>query len=158
MSVAGAPVFLEGRGKVVDMSRDAATGNWIAGSVHDARTPRFVQSDISLFQDFHVSKSNERLIARIGADCLNCLNQHHATIIQTNLLRTGKITPYACSGAACGSSVTDQNAGFIYSKVLQGYDYVSSANSTAVTLSSLNMLPSSWQSPRSMRFQVRFTF
>ena len=158
MSVAGAPVFVEGRGKVVDVTRDATTGNWIAGSVHDARTPRYSQSDISAFQDFHVSKSNERMIARIGADCINCFNQHHPTIFSTNLLRTGQIKPYACSGAACGSSTTDQNAGFNYSKVLQGYDYIGLNNSTGNILSSLNMLPQYWQNPRTMRFQVRFTF
>ena len=44
MSVAGAPVFVEGRGKYVQMTRDTASGNWIAGSVTDARTPHFAQT------------------------------------------------------------------------------------------------------------------
>src|SRR6185369_2184718 len=83
ISVWGAPVFVEGRGKFVDVTRDS-TGNWVAGSIHDARTPRFSQSDISAYQDFHVSKTNERLVARVGADCFNCFNQHSVTIINQN--------------------------------------------------------------------------
>jgi hypothetical protein len=159
MSVAGAPVFVEGRGKFVQMTRDTASGNWIAGSVSDARTPHFAQTDISIFQDFKVNKSNERMVARIGADCLNCLNQHHVTIINQNLLRTGLITPYPCSSAASNcSGVTDTQAGFAYASVEKGYDYVALANSTGTTLNSLYGSPQSWQNPRSLRFQVRFTF
>ncbi len=125
----------------------------------DARTPRFAQTDISVFQDFKVNKSNERMVARIGADCLNCFNQHHVTIINQNLLRTGLITPYPCSSAASNcSGVTDTQAGFSYASVEKGYDYVALANSTGTTLNSLYGSPQSWQSPRSLRFQVRFTF
>ena len=159
MSVAGAPVFVEGRGKFVQMTRDPASGNWIAGTVSDARTPHFAQTDLSVFQDFKVNKSNERMVARIGADCINCLNQHHVTIINQNLLRTGLITPYPCSSAASNcSGVTDTQAGFSYASVEKGYDYVALANSTGVTLNSLYGSPQSWQNPRSLRFQVRFTF
>jgi hypothetical protein len=159
ISVWGAPVFVEGRGKFVNMTRDPATGNWIPGTVSDARTPHFAQGDLSLFQDFHVNKSNERMIARVGLDCLNCMNQHHVTVINSNLIRTGGINPYTCgsAGATC-SGVTDANAGFAYGQVLKGYDYVSLANSQKTTLSTLYGTPQSWQTPRSLRFQVRFTF
>jgi TonB dependent receptor len=159
MSVWGAPVFVEGRGKWVNMTRDSATGNWIPGSVTDARTPHFAQTDLSLFQDFHVSKSNEAMIARVGLDCINCFNQHHVTVINSNLLRTGGINPYTCGSAGVNcSGVTDSNAGFAYAQVLKGYDYVSLANSQRTTLSSLYGMPQSWQAPRTLRFQVKFTF
>jgi hypothetical protein len=118
----------------------------------------FSQSDISIFQDFHVSKTNERLVARVGADCINCLNQHSVTIINQNLIRTSGINPYQCSGAACGSSPTDQNAGFLYASVLNGYDYLGLSNSQGRVLSNLYGQPQAWQTPRTMRFQVRFTF
>jgi hypothetical protein len=159
MSIAGAPVFVEGRGKFVQVSRDATTGNWSLGTIADARTPHFAQTDLSLFQDFHVSKSNEKLVARVGADCLNCLNQHHVTIINQNMLRTGTVTPYQCgsAGVTC-TSVTDQQAGFNYASVEKGYDYVGVTNATGSTLSTLYGNPQAWQTPRSMRFQVRFTF
>jgi hypothetical protein len=159
MSVAGAPVFVEGRGKFVTMNRDPVSGAWTTGTVSEARTPHFAQTDLSAFQDFHVSKSNERMIARIGADCINCLNQHHVTIMNQNLLRSGTVTPYPCNQAASGcSGVTDTQAGFSYASVEKGYDYVALANSTGSTLNSLYGNPQSWQAPRSLRFQVRFTF
>jgi len=159
MSVWGAPVFVEGRGKFVNVNRDPATGNWIAGNVSDVRTPHFAQTDLSIFQDFHVNKSNEKMIARVGLDCINCFNQRHVTVINQNLLRTGSINPYICgsAGANC-SGVTDENAGFAYAQVLKGYDYIGLANSQKTTLSTLYGNPQSWQAPRVLRFQVRFNF
>jgi hypothetical protein len=159
MSVQGAPVFLEGRGKVVDVARDPSTGNWTAGNVRDARTPHYAQSDLSIFQDFKVNPNNEKMVARVGLDCINCFNQHHATIIDDNLLRSGQIKPYTCgtAGVTC-TSVTDINANFNYAQILKGYDYIGLANSSNQTLNSLALLNSGWQSPRTVRFQVRFTF
>ena len=158
MSVWGAPVFVEGRGKFVSVTRDSSTGNWVKGNVTDARTPHFSQSDLSVSQDFHVNKNNERMIARVGVDCLNCFNQHHVTVINQNLIRTGAINPFTCGGSVSCTSVTDQNAGFNYASVLKGYNYIGLANSQARTLSSLYGMPQAWQTPRSLRIQVRFTF
>jgi hypothetical protein len=158
ISVWGAPVFVEGRGKWVPVTRDATTGNWVAGTPYDARTPRFSQSDISIFQDFHVSKTNEKLIARVGGDCINCFNQHSVTVINSNLIRTSGINPYQCGGSVSCTTVTDVNAGFNYASVLHGYDYIGLANSQARTLSSTYGAPQQWQNPRYLRFQVRFTF
>ena len=160
LSVWGAPVFVEGRGKWVDMTRDSATGNWIAGAVSEKRTPRFVQSDLSAYQEFKVSKTNERLVARVGAECVNCLNQHHVTIITQNLLRTGSIKPALCTspGSNCTQIGADA-AGFDYGAVMtKGYDYVGLSNSANTTLSSLYGTPQAWQRPRTVRFQFRFTF
>jgi outer membrane receptor protein involved in Fe transport len=158
-SVAGAPVFVEGRGKFVNITRDPTTGNFVSGTVTDARTPHFAQTDLSAFQDFHVHATNEKMVVRVGAECTNCLNQHHVTIINQNMLRTGTITPYKCStaGSNC-SGVTDTQAGFAYASVLKGYDYLALSNSTALTVNSLYGSPQAWQAKRSLRFQVRFTF
>ncbi len=160
ISVWGAPVFVEGRGNFVPLSRDPATGNWVAGTPTDARTPRFTQSDISAYQDFHVSKTNERLVARVGADCFNCFNQHSVTIINQNMIRTSGINPATCgtAGTNC-TAIGAANAGFDYGAVMsKGYDYIGLANSQNRTLSSLYGQPQAWQSPRTLRFQVRFTF
>ena len=85
--------------------------------------------------------------------------QHHVTIINQNLIRTSGLNPYQCgtAGVTC-TTVTDQNAGFNYASVLGGYNYVGLANSQGRTLSTLYGLPSGWQAPRTLRFQVRFTF
>jgi hypothetical protein len=160
VSVWGAPVFVEGRGKWVNMTRDTATGNWVAGSVSDARTPRFVQSDLSAYQDFHVSKTNERMVARVGAECVNCLNQHHPTIINSNLINSGGLNPARCGSAGTNcTAIGAAQAGFDYGVMMtKGYDYTGLANTAKSTLSSEYGLPQAWQNPRTLRFQVRFTF
>jgi hypothetical protein len=158
ISVWGAPVFTDGRGKFVPLTRDPTTGNWIAGTPSNARTPRFTQTDLSVFQDFHVSKTNERLVARVGGDCINCFNQRSVTVINSNTIQTGSINPFQCGGGVSCTTVTDQQAGFNYASVLKGYDYIGLANSQGRTLSGLYGLPSGWQNPRYLRFQVRFTF
>ena len=159
ISVQGAPVFVEGRGKFVPLTRDDATGNWTAGTPASMRTPRFTQADISIFEDFHVSKTNEKLMARVGGDCINCFNQHSVTIINQNMITTGSIKPYSCTaaGVSC-TTVTDQQAGFNYASILKGYDYIGLANSSGGILNGLYGRPSGWQNPRYLRFQVRFTF
>ncbi len=161
MSVWGAPVFVEGRGNEVTMTRDSATGNWVEGSViHGARTPNFVQSDLSIFQDFHVNPSNEKMIARVGLDCVNCFNQHHVVVENANLLRSGSINPDRCTNAGTNcTAVEASQAGFDYGLMMsKGYDYLGLANSQSTTLSTLNGLPQQWQNPRILRFQVKFTF
>jgi Carboxypeptidase regulatory-like domain/TonB dependent receptor-like, beta-barrel/TonB-dependent Receptor Plug Domain len=158
LSVWGAPVFPEGRGEFVPLTRNATTGDWQAGTPQAMRTPRYTQTDLSVFQDFHVSKTSEQLVARIGADCINCFNQHSVTYVNSNMINTGAINPYQCGGSVSCTTVTDQNAGFNYSQLLGGYNYISQANSQARTLNSQYGQPYGWQAKRYLRFQVRFTF
>ena len=160
ISVWGAPVFVEGRGKFVNVTRDPSTGNWVEGNVTNARTPRFTQSDLSIYQDFKVSKTNERMVARVGAECVNCFNQHSVTIINQNLIRTSGINPFTCGTAGTNCTpIGEANAGFDYGAVMtKGYDYIGLANSQNRTLSSLYGQPQAWQNPRILRFSVRFTF
>jgi hypothetical protein len=157
-SVQNAPVFVEGRGKYVPLSLDQSN-NWVTGAPVDMRTPRYTQTDLSVFHDFNVSKTNENLKARIGADCLNCFNQHSVTQINSNMIATGFISPYNCgaAGVTC-STVTDEAAGFNYASLMKGYDYMSYSNSQNRILNNLYGKAQGWQSPRYLRFQVKFTF
>ncbi len=159
LSVSGAPVFIEGRGEYANVTRDA-TGNFVLGNVTARRTPMFSQTDISVAQDFHVSKSNEKLIARFAADCFNCLNQHSPTIYNTNLYRTGTITAAKCGTAGTNCTPTEAaQAGFDYGAIMtKGFDYIGLTNTSGLTLNSLYGQPTSWQLRRSMRFGVTFTF
>jgi Carboxypeptidase regulatory-like domain/TonB-dependent Receptor Plug Domain/TonB dependent receptor len=160
ISVWGAPVFVEGRGKFIDVTRDPTTGNWVAGNVSSKRTPMFSQSDISLNQDFHVNKSNERQIMRVGAECFNCLNQHAAVFITQNLILTSGLNPAQCGTAGTNCTpVGAAQAGFDYGSLMsKGYDYIAAANSQGRTLNSLYGQAYGWQNRRSLRFQVIFTF
>ncbi len=160
ISVWGAPVFVEGRGKFVDVTRDPATGNWVAGNAGEKRTPMFSQTDFSVSQDFHVNKSNETMVMRVGAECFNCLNQHSPTLINQNLIRTSGLNPAQCgtTGTNCTATEADQ-AGFDYGVLMsKGYDYIGAANSQGRTLNSLYGQAYGWQNRRSMRFAVTFTF
>jgi hypothetical protein len=160
LSVQGAPVFVEGRGEFVKMSTDAA-GNWVQGAVSSMRTPRFVQSDISAYQDIKVSKTNEKLVARVGAECVNCFNQHHPTIITSNLLFSSSIGPGICDqpGTPACPAGASAIAGFDYAQLMtKGYNYTAQANSDGLAFSSLYGTPQAWQRPRTMRFNVKFTF
>jgi hypothetical protein len=158
ISVWGAPVFVEGRGNFVPMSSN--NGTWTPGTPTAMRTPRFVQSDLSAYQDIHVSKTNERLVARIGADCLNCFNQHHPTIINSNLIYSGGLNPAICGTAGTNCTAIGANsAGFDYGAVMsKGYNYAALATTAGAAVSSLYGTPQAWQRPRTMRFNVRFTF
>jgi len=160
LSVWGAPVFIEGRGKWVDITRDPSTGNFVLGNVSTRRTPMFSQSDISYSQDLHVSSSNEKLIARLGADCINCFNQHSPVVINSNIIRTGQIKPALCGSAGTNCTPTETaQAGFDYGAVMaKGYDYIGLANSGGLILSSEYGQPQQWQNPRTLRLMVMFTF
>jgi hypothetical protein len=160
LSVWGAPVYPEGRGKYIDVTRDASSGNWVAGNVSTRRTPRFSQADISVSQAFHVSKTNERAMAEVSFDCFNCLNQHSPTLIDVNLLRTSAITPAVCGTAGTNCTPNeDAAAGFDYGVLMsKGYNYVGQANTNKRTLNSRYNQAYGWQGTRNMRLNLQFTF
>ncbi len=160
ISVWGAPVFVEGRGNFVNVSRDPTTGNWSAGATGERRTPRFFQTDLSVSQEFHVSKTNERIVARVGAEAYNILNNHSPVIFNQNMIRQSGLNPAQCrtAGTNCTPTLADV-AGFDYGAMMtKGFDYIGAANSQGRTLNTLYGLPSNWQNRRSMRFQVVVTF
>jgi hypothetical protein len=160
ISVWAAPVFVEGRGNFVNVTRDPVTGNWIAGGVSAKRTPTFSQSDISVSQDFHVSKTNERMVARFGFECFNCLNQHSPTVFDQNLIRTSGLNPDQCGTTGTNCTATAASvAGFDYGALMtKGYDYIAAANSQGRILNSTYGQATGWQNRRNMRLQVVFTF
>jgi hypothetical protein len=154
MSVWGAPVFVEGRGKVVDITRDPTTGDFVMGAIHDRRTPSYSQTDLSIVNELGVSKTNERLKLGFEVNILNLFNQRSPIYIQQNLLRTGSINPSTAAG------------GIDYPQLETGsYSYIDVSNaadplglSSHRTLSSLYGLPYGWQNPRGIRMKVKFVF
>jgi hypothetical protein len=159
-SVWGAPVFVEGRGRYVDVARDPATGDWIAGRVSSRRTPMFSQSDLSVSQEFHLIKTNERLVTRVRAEVFNIFNQHSPVVFNQNLLRSSILTPAICGtpGTNCTATESDQGGLDYGSLMTKGYDYIAQANTKGLTLNSLYGLPVGWQSRRSMLFALIVTF
>jgi Carboxypeptidase regulatory-like domain/TonB-dependent Receptor Plug Domain len=148
ISVWGAPVFVEGRGNIVDITRNPVTGDLVAGTVKGARTPSFSQTDFSLIQEMHVSKTNERLVLGFEANITNLFNQKSVTLIDTNMYRTGSTFP-ACGAVDCPDV-----------KLLEtgGYNYITASNADSRILNSRYMQPYGYQGGRNMRFKIRFSF
>jgi len=157
VSIWGAPVFLEGRGKTVQLTRDPATGNIIEGAISNARTPIFSNTDFNLAHEFPVSRNNEQLRLRVEANIANIFNQHSPLVIQQNQIRTGQIKPDSC--ASIGGCPATNNSGINYATLeTKPYDYIGALNAGNLTLSSLYGSASQFQTPRNMRFRIAFTF
>jgi len=160
ISVWGAPVFVEGRGNFADVTRNPTTGAWALGNVGTKRTPMYNQTDLNISHEVHVSKSNEKMLARLSVDCFNCLNNHSATLINQNLIRTSGINPATCgtAGTNCTKIGADA-AGFDYGAIMsKGYDWIAAANTQGRTLNSLYGQPYGWQPRRSLRMEFKFIF
>ena len=155
MSVLQAPVFLEGRGKWADISTDAA-GNWVLNGVSERRTPHYVQTDLNFVQDFHVSKTNERLVLGFETNVTNLFNQRAATYITQNAIRTSYISPALWTSEGLPADTTP--SGIDFKTLLQGYNYIGQANTEGVIKSSLYGLPYGWQLGRALRFKLKFAF
>jgi hypothetical protein len=148
MSVWGAPVFVDNRGQVADVTRDPTNGNWVLNGVSSQRTPVFSQTDFSLVHEMHVSKTNEKLMAGFEVNIPNLFNQHSVIDVNTNLI------------ASSGNSSIHPAGGDYASMIVGGYDYIAQANkaSRPIVLNSMYGQPYMWQNPRSMRFKFKFTF
>ena len=133
-------------------------GNFVLNGVSARRTPSYSQTDFSFVQNFHVSKTNERLMAGVEANIQNLFNQHSPVDYNSNLVGGGggsQIQPFGC-GTAGTNCVANQN--FDYAAVMKGYNYIAQANAGSVILNGQYGMPYLFQSPRSMRFKVKFTF
>ena len=144
----GAPVFVEGRGNFVDVTRDPTTGDFVLGSINARRTPSYSQSDLSFVNELSVSKQNEHLKLGFEVNVLNLFNQHSPVYFDTNLLRSGSINPP-----------------LDYQLLETGnYNYIDAANAAEGYLNSHRYLNSmygtayGWQAPRGIRMKIKFVF
>jgi hypothetical protein len=155
MNVDGAPVFVEGRGKFVKVTSDPATGMWTMTGIKEARGAAYSQTDFSLIQEFHVSKTNEKLVAGFEANITNLFNQHSPTIYGQSIdsLSFGNgISPDVTYPAGSISKVD-------YTRLMHGtYNYIGEANAAAVPFAADYGKPMYFQGARSMRFKLRFSF
>jgi hypothetical protein len=164
VSVQNAPVFVEGRGKFADITRDSS-GNWVLNGVSERRTPKYAQTDLSFIQEAHVSKNNEKLVLGFEANITNLFNQRSVTYINQNLIASSFISPDSWDATPSGID---------YKSLLAGYNYITTANTepynfgttctvaspckTKNVLNSMYGQPYGWQDGRGMRFKLKFTF
>jgi hypothetical protein len=151
--------WAEGRGNFAQLSRDAS-GNIVKNGVTtDARSPAYLQTDLSVRHEIRVSKSNENYKLIIEGNAYNVFNRHKATSYYQFVIPTNLINPTRASRFS-GDPQTD------WGKVMNGYDYVAALNGTGafagvqdkLTLASRYGLPQTFQIARQFRFAVRFAF
>ncbi len=181
VDVFGMNTMVEGRGKWIDFT-EATVANpaypgqfdYILGSIYNRRTPTFSQTDLSIVHEMSVSKQNERLKLGVEINFTNIFNQHSPTYIHSSV---GEIHPFSVDINAglpiggvpqppgpCNPVVTTNACNVDYVQLLTGaYDYVDELNGlgfddTHADLNPLYGKPYGWQSPRAIRFKVKFTF
>ncbi|WP_263366755.1 TonB-dependent receptor [Edaphobacter bradus] len=157
------PVYVEGRGKWIDITRDVPTGNWVFGKTYTRRTPWYTQSDLSLTDSYRVSDAHEAWRLGFEAQFTNLLNQKAATVYQSRANASGGSSANYILPA--GSTAGNPNYGILEN----GYDWKTIANNGnglasskvnrgPLVLSNQYGLPSGWQAGRSIRLKVNFTF
>jgi hypothetical protein len=163
-------MFVEGQGNWVNFHQDPATGDIVRDSITQGkRTPWLMQSDLSLSQEFHVSKSNENLRLQFRADVFNILNQHAPLALYNSPLATGVTTQQSAPGSVIG---------WDYVSLMTNFDYMGLMNNKTTTVNSkgqvvyggpnVNNAPNTlasrygqpiiYQNARNMRLQMRFIF
>jgi len=139
---------VEGRGNFVPLSRDPATGNWIAGGIEKGkRTDAFTNTDFLYVHEFKLSKTNEALRAAFELNVSNLLNQSNVLSSYFRGPRTGVLT-----FPITGSAIPDWAAFFA------GFDWVAKANAQSKVMDSRYGTSQYFQVPRSLRMKIKFSF
>ena len=150
ISTASSCQYVEGRGKVVDYTR-AANGDLVPGSIHDARTPVFTQTDLFLTHDFRPSKTNEALRLGFEANVTNLFNQRAVLSTWLNPIASNAILSPQAGGTFNYLGLTKT-----------GWNYTQEANTptsgSPKVLDSRYGLPNLFQSSRAMRLKLKITF
>ena len=148
-AVGGTPQLVENRGNFADVSFDPASGAWkLNGVKRGFRTPSFSQTDLNFVHEFRVNKANETQKLVFETNVTNVFNQHSILNYQANLLRSGSVCP---PPGGCGSP--NWNA-----LMNTGWDYIAAANANNSVRSGTYGQPNLFQTGRSFRFKVGFTF
>ncbi|HEY1422477.1 MAG TPA: carboxypeptidase regulatory-like domain-containing protein, partial [Candidatus Acidoferrum sp.] len=103
-------------------------GDFVASkTIHDARTPAFLQTDFLITHEFGVSKAHENLRLRLEGNVTNLLNQHSAVAVNENVnASSGQLVSPVRGGELrfSGDPEVDWNA------IMTPYNYVDALNGT----------------------------
>jgi hypothetical protein len=151
----GFPVFPEDRGKFVNINLVPDSSGVLVPtitSIGSRRTPWYIQSDASFKQEIKVNKSNEAQVLTFEANVLNLFNRQSATGFYSQL------------DSAFFQSFLLPGGTFSYSAFEHPYDWkallanTGNAAGDPVRGNSQYGKPFIFQTPRSMRLAVKFTF
>jgi outer membrane receptor protein involved in Fe transport len=148
--------WAEDRGNFALLSR-AANGDIVSnGVLQDARGDNLIQSDVSVR---HIIKVREGQRLEFEANVFNLFNQRAGVSYSEFAIPTNLISPTRASRFS-GDPQVD------WGKVMNGYNYIDALNGkgafagvqTPTTLASFYGLPNGFQTARSIRLAVRYTF
>jgi hypothetical protein len=143
--------FFGQRGTWATFSQDPNTGVFSVDRVEkDARMPLYTQTDFSLIHAFKVSKTNEAMRLAFEFNALNILNQHAIMSYTPN--------PFGRNNQWLGFTTTANPLGTDVQKFMTGYDVAAEATAEGLVQNSRYGLPFLFQSARTLRLGVRFTF
>lgn len=115
------PTYLVGRGKWVDITTNAG-GVWQIGTPYVRRTPWFIQSDMSLTDNFSISKAHEAWKVGFEANITNALNAKTATEYNSRMNSSVSSANFILPA---GSTSGNPNYGILEN----GYDWKTLVNS-----------------------------
>jgi Carboxypeptidase regulatory-like domain len=147
----GFPTFIEGRGKWVDVSQNQNTGAITTGTAYARRTPAYTQTDLNFK---HTYRIKEAQAVSFDATFTNLLNQRAVTAYNSQIdsnYTPSFITPNGQNFyAAVGESA--------YAAYMRPYDYKSLLTTDGVIINSQYGKPYLFQSARTIRLQLHYTF
>ncbi len=148
------PVYTEGLGKWVDVTADG-NGALTFGAPRVRRTPAFIQTDAQFTHSYAFSKQHEGWRLGLEANFLNLFNQKAPIVYGTKIDSPNKSDYISPPGSVVGG--TTQVA------VLENpYDWKALANgangSAPITLNSQYGVPTQYQTGRTIRLKLKFTF
>jgi len=141
--------YIWGRGNWVNATTDA-NNNIVLGNVYARRTPWYTQTDFNLEHSIKVNKHNEAQVLTLNATFTNLLNQHAVTQYWAGLnsiYYASAPFEYQIFGGAP-----------FYQQVETGYNPQAAFTDSGVPLNSFYGKPRLWQTSRSIRLGVTFTF
>ncbi len=155
----GFPVYPEDRGKFARVSLVPDSNGVLVPTVTSlcsCRTPWYIQSDASFKQEFKINKNNEAQVLTFEANVINLFNRQSATGFYTQL------------DSAFNQSFLNPGGQFSYAAFEHPYDWKALlANNTGLSGPDAGVpvignsqygKPFIFQTPRSMRLAVKFTF
>jgi hypothetical protein len=151
--------WAEGRGNFVLFSR-SADGTIVKDGVDmGARTSPYLQSDVSIRHEVPM-RGHENMRMAFEANITNLFNQRAAVAYYQFAIPTNSISPSRTTSRLSGDPNYD------WGKVMNGYNYMDALNGTGsfagvqskLTLASRYGQPVVFQTARTIRLAVRFTF
>ena len=144
----GGAVFVEGRGKWVDITTNSS-GAAVFGKVYDRRTPAFFETDANINHAVRLGDNGRSLF--LEAIVTNVLNQREVTSLYSQMDSTNSAA-YLTTSNISGTSQLD------YYKLITPYAYQTLWNTQSLVMSSEYGKPYTYQASRSIRLRIGYRF